>query len=54
MNMSLAANLVLNSVCPVLSFPERFQLITTASMCTITINILQPIALMLSFSISYP
>jgi hypothetical protein len=40
MKLSLAANLVLNWVCPVLSFPERLQPITAAPMCTVTINVL--------------
>jgi hypothetical protein len=35
-------SLVLNWVCPVLSFPERFQPITIAAMCTVTINVLEP------------
>ncbi len=42
MKLSLAANLVLNWVCPVLSFPERFQPITAAAMCTVAINVLKP------------
>jgi hypothetical protein len=42
MKLSLVANLVLNWVCPVLSFPERFQPITAAAMCTVTINVLEP------------
>ncbi len=42
MKLSLAANLMLNWVCSVLSFPERFQPITTAAMCTIAINLLEP------------
>jgi hypothetical protein len=40
--LSLAANLVPNSVCPVLSFPERFEPITAAAMCTVAINVLKP------------
>ncbi len=39
MKLSLAANLVLNWVCPVLSFPERLQPITAATMCTVTITL---------------
>jgi hypothetical protein len=42
MKLSLAANLVLNWVCPVLSFPQRFQPITAAAMCTVAINVLEP------------
>ncbi len=38
---SLAANLVLNSVCLVLSFVERFQPIT-ATICAVAINVLDP------------
>jgi hypothetical protein len=53
MKLSLTANLVLNSVCPVLSFPERFQPITAAAVCAVAINFLEPGALMLSLSISY-
>jgi hypothetical protein len=41
MKLSLAANLVLNWVCPVLFFPERFQRIA-AAMCTVAINVLEP------------
>ncbi len=41
MKLSLTANLVLNSVCPVLSFPERFQPIT-AAVCAVAINVLEP------------
>jgi len=40
MKLSLAANLILNWVCPVLSFPERLQPITAAPMCPVTINVL--------------
>jgi hypothetical protein len=40
MKLSLAANLMLNWVCAVLSFPERFQPITSA-MCTVAINVLE-------------
>jgi hypothetical protein len=56
MKLSLAANLVLNWVCPpVLSFPERLQPITAAAMCTVVINVFSNLVhLMLSFSISYP
>ncbi len=42
MKLSLAANLVLNWVCPVLSFPERFQPIAAAAMCSVAINVLEP------------
>jgi len=42
MKLSLAAKLVLNWVCPVLSFPERLQPITAAAMCTVTVNVLEP------------
>ncbi len=42
MKLSLAANFVLNWVWPVLSFPERFQPITAAAMCTVAINVLKP------------
>jgi hypothetical protein len=41
MKLSLTANLVLNSVCPVLSFPERFQPIT-AAMCAGAITVVEP------------
>jgi len=41
MKLNLAANLVLNWVCPVLSFRERFQLITAAAMCAVAINVLE-------------
>jgi hypothetical protein len=33
---------MLNSVCPVLSFPERFQPIAAAAMCSVAINVLEP------------
>jgi hypothetical protein len=42
MKLSLAANSMLNWVCSVLSFPERFQPITTAAMCTVAMNVLEP------------
>jgi hypothetical protein len=42
MKLSLVANLVLNRVCPVLSFPERFEPIAAAAMCTVAINVLEP------------
>jgi hypothetical protein len=42
MKLSLAANLVLNRVCPVLSFPERFQPITAPAMYAVAINGLAP------------
>jgi hypothetical protein len=41
MELSLAANLVLNWVCPVIYFPERLQTIT-AAMCHVFINVLEP------------
>jgi hypothetical protein len=41
MKLSLAANLMLNRVCPVLSFPEHFQPFI-AAMCTVAINVLEP------------
>jgi hypothetical protein len=44
MKPSLAANLVLNWVCPVLSFRESLQPITAAAMCTVAINVLEPSA----------
>jgi hypothetical protein len=50
MKLSLRTNLVLNWL--VLSFPERFQPIV-AAMCTITINVLELMHLMLSPNISY-
>jgi len=50
--LSLATNLVLNWVCLVLSFRERFQPITAAAMCTLTIHVLEPGAF--NLSISYP
>ncbi len=50
MKLSLRTNLVLNW--PVLSFPERFQPIA-AAMCTVTINVLELMHLMLTPSISY-
>jgi len=45
MKFSLAANLMLNWVCRVLSFPsflEGFQPITAIAMCTVVINVLKP------------
>jgi hypothetical protein len=42
MKLSLAANLVLKWVCPVLSFLERFQPIAAAAMCRVAINVLEP------------
>ncbi len=42
MKLILAANLVLNYVCSFFSFPERFQPITAAAMCTVPINVLEP------------
>jgi len=42
MKLSWAANLVLKWVCPVLSFPERFQPITAAAMCTVALKVLEP------------
>ncbi len=42
LKLSSAANLVLNWVCPVLSFPERFQPITAAAVCTVAMNVLEP------------
>jgi hypothetical protein len=42
MKLSLAPNLVLNWVCHVLSFPERFEPITAAAVCTVAINFLEP------------
>jgi hypothetical protein len=42
MKLGLAANLVLNWVCPVLSFPERFQPIAVVTMCTVATNVLEP------------
>jgi hypothetical protein len=42
MKLSLVANLVLNWVFPVLSFPALFQPITAAAMCTVAINVLEP------------
>jgi hypothetical protein len=50
MNLSLGTNLVLNW--PVLSFPERFQPIAAAAMCTVIINVLEVMHLMVSLSIS--
>jgi hypothetical protein len=41
MKLSLTANLVLNSVCPVLSFPERFQPITAAAVCAVARYVLE-------------
>jgi hypothetical protein len=52
--LSLAANLALNWVCPLLSFPERFQPITAAAMCTVTIMFSSLVYLILRLSISYP
>jgi hypothetical protein len=40
MKLSLAANLVLNWVCHVLSFPEGFEPMTAAAMYTVAINVL--------------
>jgi hypothetical protein len=45
MKLKLATNLVLNWVCPVLSFPESLQPIITTAMCTELINVLEPSAL---------
>ncbi len=43
MKLSLAANLVLNWVFPVLAFPECLQPITAAAaLCTVAINVLVP------------
>jgi len=42
MKLSLAANLVVNWVCRVLSFPECIQPITAAALCTVAINVLVP------------
>jgi hypothetical protein len=42
MKLSLAANLVLSWVCPVISFPERLQTVTAAAMCPVIINVLEP------------
>jgi hypothetical protein len=42
MKLSLAANLVLNWVCPVLAVPECLQPITAAGLCTVAINVLTP------------
>ncbi len=54
MKRSLAANLVLNWVCPVLSFPERLHQITAAAMCTGVIKMFSNLVqLILSLSISY-
>ncbi len=47
MKLSLTANLVLNEVCFVLSFLERFQLIIVVTMCTI--NDFKPSAFNLEF-----
>jgi len=41
MKLSFAANLALNWVCPVLSFPERLQPIATAAKFTVVINVLE-------------
>jgi hypothetical protein len=56
MKLSLAANLVLNRVRPVLFITERLQPITAAAMCTVTTNVLAPrlVHLILSLRISYP
>jgi len=40
MKLSLAANLVVNWVFPVLAFPECIQPITAAALCTVAINVL--------------
>ncbi len=42
MKLSLAANLVVNWVCRVLSFPECIQPVTAAALCTVAINVLVP------------
>jgi hypothetical protein len=42
MKVNLAANLVLNQVCTVPSFPERLQPIIVVAMCTVIINVLEP------------
>jgi hypothetical protein len=54
MKLSLAANLVLNWVYSGFSFPERFQPITAAAICTVAINFLEPGAFNAELSISYP
>jgi hypothetical protein len=54
MKLSLEANLMLNWVCPVLSFPERFQLITAVATCTVGINVLEPGALNAEFQYFIP
>ncbi len=40
--VNLAANLLLNWICPFLVFLERLQLITAAAFCIIAINALAP------------
>jgi len=42
MKLSLAANLVLNWVCPVLAFPECLQPISAATLCAVAVNVLAP------------
>jgi hypothetical protein len=42
MKLSLAANVVLNWVCPVLSFPECFQPSTAPAMYIVAINVFAP------------
>jgi hypothetical protein len=54
MKLSLTTNLLLNSVCLVLSFLEHFQPIIASVMWTITINVFKPSAFNLEFQYSYP
>jgi hypothetical protein len=54
MKFSLTANLVLNWVCPILSFPECFQLTIVATMCTIAINVFEHGAFNVEFQFLYP
>jgi hypothetical protein len=42
MKLRFAANLVLNWVCSLLSFPELFQPMAAAAICTVAINVLEP------------
>jgi len=44
MKFKLVTNLVLNWVCPILYFLERFQPIMIATMCIVVINVLEPSA----------
>jgi len=54
MKLSLTTNLVLNCVCFVHFFLERFQPIIASAMCTVAINVLEPSAFNLEFQYFIP